>query len=116
MELDGNGELLADLKARVRATQFRAARVASTEVLRLYGSIGHDILERQAVAGWGSKVVTRLAADLQREFPDQRGWSLRNLLYLRKAGRCNFDGAAITHSIPRAKNARARPNPVGPAS
>jgi len=85
LELDGHGELLADLKSRVRATQFRAARAANTEVLRLYWSIGHDILERQAAAGWGSKVVTRLAADLQREFPDQRGWSRRNLLYMRKA-------------------------------
>ena len=39
LELDGYGELLADLKARVRATQFRAARAANTEVLRLYWSI-----------------------------------------------------------------------------
>ena len=63
----------------------RAARAASTEILRLYWSIGRDILERQRVAGWGTKVVDHLAADLQREFPDQRGWSRRNLLYMRKA-------------------------------
>ncbi len=82
---DGCGELLAALKARVRATQFRAARAANTEVLRLYWSIGRDILERQAGAGWGSKIVEQLAEDLRREFPDQRGWSRRNLLYMRKA-------------------------------
>lgn len=85
LEPAGYGELLADLKERVRTTAFRAARAANTEVLRLYWSIGHEVLERQAVVGWGSKVVTRLAADLQREFPDQRGWSRRNLLYMRKA-------------------------------
>ncbi|SFB40387.1 Predicted nuclease of restriction endonuclease-like (RecB) superfamily, DUF1016 family [Cellulomonas marina] len=83
--VDGYGELLAELKARVRATQFRAARAANTEVLRLYWSIGRDILVRQQAAGWGSKVVDRLAGDLKREFPDQRGWSRRNLLYMRKA-------------------------------
>ncbi|MCO7273528.1 DUF1016 N-terminal domain-containing protein [Cellulosimicrobium cellulans] len=83
LEPAGYAELLTDLKARVRATQFRAARAANTEVLRLYWSIGHDILERQRTAGWGSKVVDRLASDLQREFPDQRGWSRRNLLYMR---------------------------------
>jgi len=76
--------LLAALKDRVRATQFRAARAANTEVLRLYWSIGHDILDRQQTAGWGSKIVDRLAADLRQEFPDQRGWSRRNLLYMRK--------------------------------
>lgn len=85
LEPDGYGQLLADLKERVRATRVRAARAANTEVLRLYWSIGHDILERQTEAGWGSKVVDRLAADLRREFPEQRGWSRRNLLYMRKA-------------------------------
>jgi hypothetical protein len=77
VEPDGYGELLADLKARVRATQVRAARAANTEVLRLYWSIGRDILDRQSAAGWGSKIVTLLAADLSGEFPDQRGWSRR---------------------------------------
>lgn len=85
VEAAGYADLLAALKVRVRATQVRAARAANTEVLRLYWSIGRDILQRQKVDGWGSKVVTRLAADLQREFPDQRGWSRSNLLYMRKA-------------------------------
>lgn len=80
----GYADLLADLKARVRATQFRAARAANTEVLALYWSIGRDILDRQERDGWGAKVVDRLAADLQREFPDQRGWSRSNLMYMRK--------------------------------
>lgn len=84
LEPDGYGELLASLKARVRATQVRAARAANTEVLRLYWSIGQDILDRQRTAGWGAKVVERLAADLKREFPDQRGWSRSNLLYMRR--------------------------------
>ena len=82
---DGYRELLADLKARVRGTQLRAARAVNTEVLRLYWSIGRDILERQRTAGWGGKVVDRLAADLRREFPDMRGWSRSNLLYMRRA-------------------------------
>ncbi|MFD6176178.1 MULTISPECIES: DUF1016 N-terminal domain-containing protein [unclassified Isoptericola] len=85
LEPSGYTDLLTELKQRVRATQLRAARAANTEVLRLYWSIGRDILERQEQADWGAKVVTRLAADLKREFPDQRGWSRRNLLYMRRA-------------------------------
>jgi len=99
LQLDGYGELLADLKLRVRATQFRAARAANTEVLRLHWSIGHDILERQAAAGWGSKVVTRLAADLHREFPDQRGWSRSNLLYMRRAAETWPTEAEFVHHV-----------------
>ncbi|MFE5339698.1 YhcG family protein [Isoptericola sp. NPDC056578] len=83
LEPAGYADLLADLKARVRATQLRAVRAANTELLGLYWSIGRDILERQQEAGWGAKIVTRLAADLKREFPDQSGWSRSNLMYMR---------------------------------
>lgn len=84
LELAGYADLLVRLKDRVRQTQFRAARAVNTEVLRLYWSIGRDILDRQESAGWGSQVVEMLAADLKREFPEQRGWSRRNLLYMRR--------------------------------
>ncbi|MFE9235251.1 PDDEXK nuclease domain-containing protein [Cellulosimicrobium funkei] len=84
LEPAGYAELLAELKARVRATRFRAARAANTEVLRLYWSVGRDILDRQRDAGWGSRVIDRLSADLRREFPDQRGWSPSNLKNMRR--------------------------------
>ncbi|MGW6132379.1 PDDEXK nuclease domain-containing protein [Cellulomonas sp. NPDC055163] len=83
VELAGYAELLETLKQRVRTAQVRAARAANTEVLRLYWSIGRDILDRQEQAGWGAKVIDRLAGDLRAEFPDQRGFSVRNLHYMR---------------------------------
>lgn len=79
----GYRELLEELTARVRATQVRVARAANTEVLALYWSIGRDVLARQGERGWGAKVVERLAGDLRAAFPDQRGWSRRNLQYMR---------------------------------
>lgn len=33
--------------------------------------------------GWGAKVIDRLAADLQREFPGRQGFSVSNLNYMR---------------------------------
>ncbi|WP_285102822.1 PDDEXK nuclease domain-containing protein [Promicromonospora sp. MEB111] len=81
---DGYGEFIADLKRRVRTTQFRAVRAANTEVLRLYWSVGRGILDRQQGAGWGAKVVDQISADMRREFPGQRGWSTRSLKYMRK--------------------------------
>lgn len=80
---EGYAAWLEDLKARVRTTQFRAARAANAQVIRLYWSIGRDILERQDRLGWGAKVIQRLASDLRAEFPDQRGWSPTNLKYMR---------------------------------
>jgi len=79
----GYTELLEQLKARVRAAQLRAARSANAEVLALYWSVGRDVVDRQDLAGWGARVVDRLAADLRAAFPDQRGWSRRNLQYMR---------------------------------
>ncbi len=46
-------------------------------------SIGKDILERQEQEGWGAKVINSLAKDLKAEFPDMKGFSRTNLLYMR---------------------------------
>lgn len=83
LEPVGYAQLLETLKERVRSTQVRAARAANTELLRLYWSIGRDIRERQDHAGWGAKVIERLAADLRTAFPDLNGFSVRNLRYMR---------------------------------
>ena len=75
--------LLAEIKARVQAARVKAALAANRELLTLYWDIGRLILERQEREGWGSKVIGRLSADLQREFPGQQGFSPRNLKYMR---------------------------------
>lgn len=49
----------------------------------LYWSIGRDILVRQQQQGWGAKVIERLAKDLRRAFPEMKGFSRTNLLYMR---------------------------------
>jgi len=41
------------------------------------------ILERQGKEGWGAKVIDRLAMDLREAFPDMKGFSPRNLKYMR---------------------------------
>ena len=53
------------------------------ELVMLYWQIGSDILERQGVQGWGAKVIDQLARDLTAAFPDMKGFSRRNLLYMR---------------------------------
>src|SRR5699024_8787075 len=45
--------------------------------------IGQDILERQSKQGWGSKVIERLSHDLRDAFPEMKGFSPRNLNYMR---------------------------------
>ncbi len=79
----GYAALLKDIKERVRTAQVRAALAVNRELILLYWSIGRDILDRQKVEGWGTKVIERLAKDLGTEFPGIEGFSPRNLKYMR---------------------------------
>lgn len=76
-------QFLEDLKVRVRATRVRVALSATQELVMLYWSIGRDILAQQERLGWGAGVIARLSSDLRREFPDIKGFSQRNLRYMR---------------------------------
>ncbi|KVU03058.1 hypothetical protein WK60_30515 [Burkholderia ubonensis] len=74
---------LTDLKQRVEHARQRAAASANRELVTLYWQIGRDILERQQLQGWGAKVIDQLARDLKDAFHDMRGFSPRNLKYMR---------------------------------
>ena len=76
-------EWLTELKARIHSAQQRAALAVNHELVLLYWQIGGDILARQAQQGWGAKVIERLAHDLRNAFPDMKGFSRANLLYMR---------------------------------
>ena len=79
----GYADWLADLKGRIHSAQQRAALAVNRELVGLYWQIGRDILARQAEQGWGAKVIERLAQDLRTAFPEIKGFSPRNLKYMR---------------------------------
>lgn len=79
----GYAEWLKDLKARIQTARLRASVAVNRELVSLYWQIGRDILERQEREGWGTKVIDRIARDLRREFPEIKGFSARNLKYMR---------------------------------
>jgi predicted nuclease of restriction endonuclease-like (RecB) superfamily len=79
----GYAEWLAKLKSEIRSAQIRASVSVNRELILVYWRLGCDILERREEAGWGSKIVDRLAHDLRVEFPDMKGFSVRNLKYMR---------------------------------
>lgn len=91
----GYAELLADIKRRVHTAQVRAAVAVNRELLLLNWQIGQDILRRQRDEGWGAKVIDRLAADLHAAFPDMKGFSTRNLKYMRSLAEAFPDEAFV---------------------
>ena len=77
------GLFLRELKDRIRQAQLRASLSVNRELVLLYWRIGRDILERQKLHGWGAKVIDKLAIDLRSEFVEMKGFSPRNLKYMR---------------------------------
>jgi predicted nuclease of restriction endonuclease-like (RecB) superfamily len=90
--------LLEGLKQRIKSAQIRAALAVNQELIWLYWQIGQDILQRQQVEGWGGKVIERLSKDLRREFPDMKGFSARNLGYM-KAFAIAWPDEQILHQL-----------------
>jgi len=82
-EPSGYADLLTDLKMRIHSARQRAALAVNRELVGLYWQIGRDILIRQSEQGWGAKVIERLAHDLRTAFPEMKGFSPRNLKYMR---------------------------------
>lgn len=77
-------QLLSFLKGKVRLAKQQAALSVNREMLSVYWLIGKTIGEQQKSEGWGSKVIDQLSKDLSSEFPDMKGFSPRNLLYMRQ--------------------------------
>ena len=75
---------LADIKARVRNAQIKAAVKVNTELLDLYWWLGGDIVEKQKKSKWGDGLLVRLSKDLMAEFPEMKGFSKRNLELVRQ--------------------------------
>ncbi|RMH12226.1 MAG: DUF1016 domain-containing protein [Gammaproteobacteria bacterium] len=96
---DDYDDLLKDLKQRIRTAQVRAALAVNQELMMLYWQIGQEILYRQQREGWGSKIIERLAKDLKREFPDIKGFSGRNLKYMRAFAEAYADERLVQRSV-----------------
>lgn len=89
------GDWLQALKSRIQQARQRAVLAVNSELLSLYWQLGREILQRQNAQGWGSKVIDRLAADLRSAFPDMKGFSPRNLKYMRAFAEAWPDGQIV---------------------
>ena len=82
--LMNSGEYLAiveQVKREIKTAQYQASVHVNTELILLYHSIGTVINEHKV---WGNKFIENLAADIRREFPASKGYSVRNLKYMAK--------------------------------
>lgn len=90
---------LNQLKIQIRSSQQRAILAVNQELVLLYWQIGQNILQRQDQQGWGAKVVDRLSKDLSAEFPEIKGFSTRNLKYMRKFAEAWQDKQIVQQAV-----------------
>jgi len=95
----GYADWLAELKSRIHNAQQRATLAVNRELVLLYWQIGRDILARQAEQGWGAKVIDRLAHDLRAAFPEMKGFSRANLMYMRAFAEAWPDGQIVQQAV-----------------
>ncbi len=76
-------EFLQELNEHIREAQKNALKAVNTQLIRLYWHLGKRIVETQKKEKWGEAVIESLAKDLQKLFPGMRGFSQRNLWYMR---------------------------------
>ncbi|MBF0234859.1 MAG: DUF1016 family protein, partial [Desulfamplus sp.] len=88
---DDYSQFLQGLKNRIKTERIKSLLSANAALVMLYWDIGRAILEKQNNAGWGAKIIDRMAYDLHEEFPDMRGFSTRNLKDMRKFAECWSD-------------------------
>ena len=69
-------------------TQVRVVASANADMLFHYWKVGHFILYLQKKEGWGSKVIDNLSKAIRSKYPDKKGYSTRNLIYM-----CQFSKA-----------------------
>ena len=84
IKTDEYRSLIADLKSRIQAAQIKAAVTVNNQLIELYWDIGRQIAEKQQASGWGDAVIEQIAQDLTRELGGLKGFSRRNLYFVRQ--------------------------------
>ncbi len=78
------GDWIVSIKSRVQASQIKAALTVNYAMLELYWFLGEQIIERQEAAKWGDGFLKQVSKDLATDFPEIKGFSHRNLKYMRQ--------------------------------
>ncbi len=90
-------QLLLEIKTKIQEAQVRVISAANSQLLWLYWQLGNYILTNQKAEGWGGRIIENLAADLTKELPGLKGFSTRNLKYMRKFAE-NYNTTTISNS------------------
>ena len=68
-----------DVVEMIRSTRSQVLRMANAALIDLYWKVGQYLAEKIASAEWGDGVVKQLAVHIEKNCPDIKGFSDKNL-------------------------------------
>lgn len=77
-------QLITDIKDKIKAAQYKALLNVNEQLIRLYWDIGNDLNKNTA---YGNKFIDTLAQEIKLAFPESKGYSARNLRYMKRFAR-----------------------------
>lgn len=80
---DAYGKLFEKVTQRIMQGQSNALIAVNKELMETYWDIGKYIVEEQGIKSHGKSIVEKIAKDLQKKLPSIKGFSVRNLWYMR---------------------------------
>ena len=108
-------EWLTELKQKFQRSQIKAATSVNTALLEFYWELGSDIVERQKASQWGSGFLKQLSADLIADFPEIKGFSQNNLLYIKRwylFYHQSLENSGTTRAISATPGENLSPDPI----
>jgi len=77
-------QFIKTVKTKIQSAQIKAAVSVNIELLKLYWFLGSEVVEKQKKSHWGDGLIKQLSMDLKKEFPDMKGFSYRNVKYMKQ--------------------------------
>ena len=109
--LSGYSEWRKKIVELIESSKLQTIFSINTQMLNLYWHIGNDIIKQQQALGWGKQVVAQLSKDLISKFPDDKGYSERNLRNMKR-----FAAAYPTFPIWQVPLAKFKDMPISKSS
>lgn len=86
-DFHGDSEYIAwiqEIKTRYQRIRSRIALQTNYGALEFNWLLGRDLVEKKAEQHWGAGVVEQISLDLRAAYPDVKGFSSRNLWYMKQ--------------------------------
>jgi predicted nuclease of restriction endonuclease-like (RecB) superfamily len=77
-------EFISKIKENIIKSRQNAILKVNSELINLYYTLGKEIYFKQKESNWGINLIGQIEKDLRKEFPNVKGFSRRNLFYMRK--------------------------------